>query len=161
MKSLITILGILVLVGAVALPVMAWHSGWGRGHHMMGYRDYGPEYGGYYGNITSEQRNKLDKLDRKFYDDTSDFRNQIWTRSEQLDSVLNSATPDLEKAKALQREISELRAKMDEMRLSYELEARKIVPEDRLGRAYDGLYGHHRGAYGHRMGYGPGYYCWN
>ena len=160
MKTLVTILGILVLVGAVAVPVMAWQPGWGWGHHMMGDWGNGPEYGRDYGNLTSDQRSKLDALDRKFYDETSDLRNQIWAKSRELDSVLDSSNPDLEKAKSLQKDISELKAKMDEKRLSYELETRKIIPEDRLGSAYGGGYGHHMGPYGPgMMGYGPGY-CW-
>ena len=160
MRRLITILAILVLAGAVAVPVMAWHPGWG--HHMMGPWGNGPEYGRDYGNLTSQQRSKLNALDRKFYDETSDLRNQIWTKSRELDSVMDSPNPDLQKAKALQKEISELSAKMDQKTLSYELEARKIIPEDQLGSAYGGWYGHHMGPYGHghMMGYGPGY-CWN
>ena len=83
--------------------------------------------------------------------------------------MLNSSTPDLEKAKALQGEISDLRAKLDEERLSYELEARKITPEPRSGKGYGrGYYGHHMGGYGPHMGYGRhmmgGYgpeSCWN
>jgi Spy/CpxP family protein refolding chaperone len=161
MKKLITIIGILGLIGVVAVPVMAWHSGWGRGHHMMGYWDNSPRYGGYYGNLTSDQISKLDALDRKFYNDTSELRDHIWTKYGEIDSILDSSNPDIEKAKALQKEISELRAKMDEKRLSHELETRKIIPQDRTGRAYGGWYGPHRGAYGHRMGYGTGYYCWN
>jgi Spy/CpxP family protein refolding chaperone len=155
-----TILAVLVLVGAVAVPVMAWYPGWGGGHHMMGHWGKGPECGRDYGNLTSEQRSKLNALDRKFYDETSDLRNQIWAESRELDSVLGSSNPDLEKAKSLQAEISELRAKVDEKTLSYELEARKIIPEDQFGGAYGGWYGHHMGPYGHGMGYGPGY-CWN
>jgi len=45
MKRLTTIIGILALVGAVAVPVMAWGPGWGRGHHMGRYGHgigYGP-----------------------------------------------------------------------------------------------------------------------
>jgi Spy/CpxP family protein refolding chaperone len=160
MKRTMTILAVLVLVGAVAVPVMAWYPGWGGGHHMMGHWGNGPECGRDYGNLTSEQRSKLNALDRKFYDETSDLRNQIWAESRELDSVLGSSNPDLEKAKSLQAEISELRAKVDEKTLSYELEARKIIPEDQLGSAYGGWYGHHMGPYGHMMGYGPGY-CWN
>lgn len=157
MKRLTMILGILLLAGAVAVPVMAWGPGWGRGHHMMGYWGNGPEYGRGYGNLTPEQRSKLDALDRTFSDETRDLRDQIWTTSRELDTVLNSSNPDLEKAKALQKEISELRAKLDEKELSYELEARKIVPDERFGYGY----GHHRGPYsGHMMGYGPGN-CWN
>jgi len=169
MKKLTTIIGILVLIGALAVPVMAWGPGWGRGHHMMGYWGSGPGYGrGDYGNLTTEQKSNLDTLDRKFYEETRDLRDQVWTKSRELDSVLNSSDPDLDKARTLQKEISALRAKLDEKSVAYELEARKIAPD-----AGYGWYGHHRGPYGHMMGYGPGAgydrhmggygrgYCWN
>ena len=158
MKRLITTLGVLVLVGALAVPVMAWHRGWGGGHHMMRDWDSGSEYDRDYGNSTSEERGKLDALDRKFYDETSDIRNQIRIKSRELDSILNNSNPDLEEAKGLQKEISELRARMDERTLNYELEARKINPNDRLGSAYGGRHGRHMRGYGRGMGQG---YCWN
>jgi zinc resistance-associated protein len=161
MKKLTTIIGILVLVGAVAVPVMAWGPHWGAGHHMMGYWGSNPEYGrGDYGNLTSEQKNELDTLNRKFYEETRDLRDRVWTKSREFDSVLNSTYPDLDTAKTLQREISDLRAKLDEKTDTYELEARKIVPDQRLGHSRGGWYGYHMGSYGHMMGYGPGY-CWN
>jgi zinc resistance-associated protein len=159
MKKVTMILGILVLVGAVAVPVMAFGPGWGWGHHMMGYWDNGPGYGRDYGNLTSEQRSRLNDLDQKYYEETRDLRNQLWTKSGELDAVLSSATPDLSKAKVLQNEISELRTKLDEKTLAYELEARKIAPDQRSGYGY----GHHMMGpyYGRGMGYyGPGY-CWN
>ncbi len=162
MKRLTMILGILMLVGAVAVPVMAlgpdW--GWGWGHHMMGYWDSGPGYGRDYGNLTSDQENRLNTLDRKFYEESRDLRNQIWTKSEELDAVLNSATPDLDKAKELRKEISELRSQLDEKNFAYELEARKIAPD--VGPGYGYGYGHHMMGpyYGRGMAYGPGN-CWN
>ena len=162
MKKLATIVGILLLAGAVAIPVMAWGPGMGWGRHMMGYWDNGPGYGTDYGNLTSDQQSRLDALDRKFYDETRNLRDQIWTKSEQLDVALNSATPDSEKAKTLQKEISDLRASLDEKTFNYELEARKIVPGQQAGYGNGGWYGHHRGpygpgmGYGHGMGYGPG-----
>jgi len=158
MKRILMVLAIMVLVGSVAVPVMAWHSGWGRGHHMMGYWGNCPEYSGDYGNLTAEQRSKLDALDHKFYDETSNLRNQIWAKNRELESILDSSNPDRERAKSLQKEISELRAKMDEKTLNYKLETRKIIPEERLGKAYGGWDGHHMGPYGRGMG--PGY-CWN
>ena len=103
MKRLATIIGILVLVGAVAVPVMAWGPGWGRGHHMMGYWGDNPGYGrGDYGNLTSDQKSSLDALDRKFSEETRGLQDQIRTKTRDLDSVLNSSNPDLDKAKALQ-----------------------------------------------------------
>lgn len=159
MTRVTKVLGIALLVGVIAVPVFAWAHGWSRGHHMMGPWGSGPEY--CYGpergyeNLTQEQRSQLEQLDRKFYDETANLRNDIWAKSAELNTLLNSSNPDPEKVKALQREISDLRATLDEKRLSYELEARKINPEPRSGRGYGrGYHGRHMGGYGPGMGYG-------
>lgn len=166
MKRLGTVLGITLLVAALAVPVLAWGPGWGRGHHMMGDWDRGPGYSGQYdrgyGNLTEEQASKLDQLDRKFYSETADLGDKIWSKSAELDTLLSSADPDLEKARALQKEINDLRAKMDEKRLNYELEARKVNPDTQSGRGYGRhMWGQGPGmGYGRHMGgYGPGA-CW-
>jgi zinc resistance-associated protein len=163
MKRLTMIIGILLLAGAVAIPVLAWGPGMGWGnHHMMGYWGNGPGYGRDYGNLTPDQQSRLKSLDRKYNDETRALQDQIWTKSEELDTVLNSATPDIEKAKTLQKEISNLRASLDEKAFNYEIEARKIAPDQRLGYADGDWYGHHMGPYGHGMGYGYGHgYCWD
>jgi Spy/CpxP family protein refolding chaperone len=165
MKRTLIVLGIALLVAALAVPVVfAWGPGWGGGHHMRGYWGSGPGYGrGYYGNVTPEQRARLDALDRKFYDETRDLRNKIWTKSRELDSVLSSSNLNPDKAKALLKEISNLRAKLDEKKVGYELEARKVVPDRRFGYGHGHGFGHHMGRYGHMMGYGRGYgpgNCW-
>ena len=71
-------------------------------------------------------------------------------------SKICSQNPNLERAKALQREISDLRAELDQKELDYGLEAREIGPEKRLGSGYGR--GHHRDYWGRGggMGYGPG-----
>ena len=173
MTRVTKILGITLLIGALAVPVFAGAHGWSRGNHMMGHWGGGPEYDRQherdFGKLTEEQRSQLEQLDRKFYDETATLRNEFRAKSAELNAVLNSSNPDLEKAKALQGELSDLRAKLDEERLSYELEARKINPEPRSDRGYGrGYYGHHRGGSGPHMGYGRhmmgGYgpeSCWN
>ena len=122
MRRVTKLFVVALLVGALAVPVVAWSHGWGRGHHMMGPRGSAPEYcWGYergYGDVTKEQRNQLEELDRKFYDETTNLRNEIWAKSTELDSLLRSPDPDPEKVKAFQRELSDLRAKVDEKRLS-------------------------------------------
>jgi zinc resistance-associated protein len=183
MKKLITLFGILVLVGAIAVPVLAHGPGWGRGGHMGWGGGPGQEYCGDYGpgasNLTEEQRTKLDTLNKKFYDETAQLRNEMWTKSRELSTLLNSPNPDAEKARALQKEITGLRAQLAEKRLDFELEERKIAPDTRYGsgygrgygqgygRGYGRGYGHHMGGYGHHMGgsgphmggYGQGG-CW-
>jgi Spy/CpxP family protein refolding chaperone len=167
MTRLTKTLGIALLIATLAVPVFAFAYDWGRGHHMVGPWGRGGYYERDYGNITEEQRGRLAELDRKFYDETANLRNEVWTKSGELNVLLNSPNPDLEKAKALQKEISDLRTMLDEKRLSYELEVRKIDPDLRFGRGYGrGYYGHHMEGYGpgmgsgwHRGGYGFGT-CW-
>ena len=155
MRNILTIGGIVVLAAAIAIPVLAHGPGRGRGRHMMGYREGGPGYGCEYDRgydkLTEEQRSKSDELYRKFYDETAKLRDEIWAKSAELDTLLNSANPDAAKAKALQKEISDLRAKLAQERINFELEGRKIAPELRSGRGYQGR--HMRG-HGHGMGYG-------
>lgn len=166
MSKLITIIGIILLVGAVAVPVMAWGPHWGNNHHMMGYWNSSPHHGRCdYSNLTTDQKKKLDTLNEKFYKETGELRNKIWTKFNELKGILNTTNPDIDKAKGLQKEISELRTKLDEKRLTYDLEARKILPEGTSDYYYHrGSYGHHMfiDLYGHGMDYMPGGgYCWN
>lgn len=171
MKRFIIALGVALLVGVVAIPVLAHGPGWGRGHHGMGYWRGGPgscwDYGKGKDSLSDEQRTQLENLDKKFYDEVAQVREDIWSKSAELDRLLNSTNPDKDKARALQKEISGLKAKMAQERLSYELEARKINPDARYGMGYGRGYGHHMGGYGggmmgrgwHKDGYGAGP-CW-
>jgi zinc resistance-associated protein len=179
MRKVLTTLGILVLVGFLAAPVFAHR--WGRAESGT----YGgPGAGPCWlerGDLTDSQRAELDKLYQQFVDDTAKMREEIWNKSAELDTLLDSSNPDPKKAKGLQREISDLQAKMSDKRVDFELQARKIAPNARSGRGY-GMgygrgYGHgygmgmgrHHGPHGHygdsgsyggygRGGYGP---CWN
>ena len=73
-----------------------------------------------------------------------------------MNTLLNAPDPDAEKAKALQKEIIDLRGKMAEKRLDFRLEARKINPDARFGRGYGKGYGRHMKGYGPRAGMGYG-----
>ena len=146
MGKILTTLGILVLVGVLTAPVFAHRSGGGKD-----YSGYGPcWYEG--GDLTDNQRAELDKLHRQYVDDTAKIREEIWNKSAELDTVLNSSNPDPKKAKGLQREINDLKAKMSDKRVDFELKARKIAPNARSGRGYGRGYGR-----GHGRGYGHGY----
>lgn len=155
MRKILTVGGIVLLVAAIAIPVSAHGLGWGRGRHMMGYWQGGPDYCGQYGrgyeDLTGEQRSQLDKLHQRFYDDTTQLRDEIRANSAELDTLLNSPNPDAERAKALQKEMSDLRAKLGQEQINLRLEGRKVAPELRSDRDY---HGHHMGGYGHGMGHG-------
>ena len=163
MKKILTVLGIAFLIGVFAYPAFSRGPGWGWGHHMMGSSDrdyrYGHMYERGYGSPSDAERSKLKELDRKYYEETEGIRNQILKKSEEFSALLDSPNPGQEKVKALQREISDLRAKLDQKKLDYELEARKIVPDYRFDSGYGREYGRGNWGRGAGMGYGPGA-CW-
>jgi len=173
MKKFITIVGITLLSGLLAVPVIAWSQGWGwGGGHMMGNWGRGPgnydqDDRGYASTLTREQQDRLTDLDRKFYDETRELRDKLWSKSAELNAALAETSPDTAKVTAIQKEVSDLRAKLDEKMVTYEIEARKVAPDNRYSGGYG--YGRHmRGGYGRggygmgpgMMGYGPGD-CWN
>lgn len=158
MKKLAMILGIVLLVGVMAVPVLARGPGWGKGGQRMSSWGGDPGFcwqnGRGYDNLTEEQRTQLDKLHQKFYDETAQLRTEIWAKRAELGILLNTSNPDVEKAKALQKEISDLRGKMAQERIAFQLEARKINPDLRFGGGFGRGYGRHMGGYGPGMGYG-------
>ena len=168
MKKVLMTLGILFMVGILAAPVFA--------HRWGGDKNYGgPGYGPCWlegGNVTESQQAELDKLNEKFVNDTAKLREDIWNKSAELDTLLESSNPDATKVRNLQKEISDLKAKMADKRVDFELQARKIAPNARFGRGEGRGYsqgygrgygmGRHHGPYGHRgqhygQGNGP---CW-
>ena len=165
MKKILIALGSFLLVASLAVPLLAYGPGWNGGHHMRGYWGSDPgscwDYGRGYTNLSKEEQKQLTELENKFSNETNNLRNDIWSKSEELQRYLNSTNPDSQKLTEMQRELSNLRAEMDEKRLAYEVEARKILPDTRFRGGYGrGYYGHHMRGYGPRMGYGQRG-CWD
>ncbi|HUU39704.1 MAG TPA: periplasmic heavy metal sensor [Desulfatiglandales bacterium] len=172
MKKIVTILGILFLSAALTTPALAHGPGWGKGYNRTCYGEGGPGFcrqqDREFDKLTEQQRDQLDKLHETFYDDTAQLKDDIRSKSRDLDRLLDKSTPDTDKALSLQKEISDLEAKLAQKRLDFRLEAKKIAPELelRLGKAFG------RGPYGdpmkgpapdmgrHMRGYGPGP-CWD
>jgi len=173
MKKILAVVGILALAAVVAVPVLAQGPGYGKGRYAQGFRgnDPGacPKYGWGYGNLTDEQRAQMDGLHQKFFDETAQIRSELWAKKGELNVLMSTSNPDLEKAKALQKEVSDLKAKMAQERIDLYAEKKKIDPDARFGQGWGrgkgfGPRGGDRGpAMGrgwHRGGPGQGP-CWN
>ncbi|MBW2064481.1 MAG: periplasmic heavy metal sensor [Deltaproteobacteria bacterium] len=165
-KRMITSVGVLLLVAALAIPVLAWAHG-PRGGPRMGKWGAGPGYmRSYYGGpaaVTPEQQQQLLELRRKFFEETAQLRNQLWSKAAELNALLRQANPDQERLKALQGEINDLRAKLSEKALSYRLEIQKSAPDLGFAGGYGRFRGRPMGAFGPGMGMGMGYgpgTCW-
>ena len=165
MKKMLISLGSFLLVASLAVPLLAHGPRWNGSHHMRGH--WGSttgscwEYGKGYNDLSKEEQKQLKDLDSKFYNETDRLRNEIRSKSAELQRYLNNKNFDSQKLTALQRELSELRAEMDEKQLAYELEARKILPETLFRGGYgEGYSGRHMRGYSPRMGYGQRS-CWD
>ncbi len=129
-----------------------------------------PRYGAWDDKLTDEQRTQLDKLHQKFFDETAALRSQMVAKRSELDILMNTSNPDFEKAKALQKEINDLRGKMAQERIKNFAEEKKINPDARFGMGWGrggmkggGPCGGGMGmgsGHGMRRGFGGGP-CWN
>ncbi|MCB2168714.1 MAG: periplasmic heavy metal sensor [Deltaproteobacteria bacterium] len=118
-------------------------NGGGYGGHMMG-PGYGPMMGpgngSCYGDLSQEDANKLEAARDKFYDQTRELREKMDDKSYAIQKELNQPTPDRDKLKALQGDLSQLQSQFDTYALDYNLAVRGIVPNGGRDRAYAGGY---------------------
>jgi Spy/CpxP family protein refolding chaperone len=141
------------------------------GHHPMHAWHHGAQEGpgcGYWGDLSEEDIQKLEKERIDFFEDTKNLRANIYQKRLELRSELAKENPDAKKAAELQSEISKMRAEFDQKRLNHFLNIRKINPD--MGKGFGGGYGMmgHGWMHGGRMepwdmgsrGYG-GRYCTN
>ncbi|MFC1885408.1 hypothetical protein ACFL2O_11665, partial [Thermodesulfobacteriota bacterium] len=93
------------------------------------------------------------------------LRNEIRTKKGELNALLNEKEIEEEKVRALNQELSALKAEMADKRLQYRIESQKIAPGAGYGQGW-GKRGSNRGfgpgkGYGrHMRGNGQGG-CWN
>ncbi len=149
MFNIKTIIIAVVSVAAVAIAINAFAHGGGWGHrgpgwhHMDGYR------GGYGDRMSEEDYEQFEQGRTAFLKETESLRAELIEKESALQDELAKDSPDVSKASALQKEISELQAQFDQQRIEHMVEMRKANPN--AGRGY------RRG--GPMMGYGGGY-CW-
>ncbi len=167
-KLMIVVLAIAVL----ATTGLAMAQGWGRGQGYgpgygmgpCGVGPGGPGYGpgpgprGAWGpalNLTAEQNQKMQALREQHLREVIPLRNEMQVKQLELRTLWAQPNPDEGKILAKQKEISALRAQLQEKGTKNRLEMRKnLTPEQ---QAQLGAYGPGAGmGYGRGMGFGPG-----
>jgi Spy/CpxP family protein refolding chaperone len=105
-------------------------------------------------NLTPEQQTKLGELKEKHWKDTVSLRNEMQIRRLELRTLWTAPTPDKNKILAKQKELNELRDKMQAGATDFQLDIRKaLTPEQaaQLGTLGPGM-GFHHGMGRMRMG---------
>ena len=153
------IIGLTIAV-AVGIGTYAFgHMGGGYGGHMGGGNgNYGWMHGGpgmhqgYYGELRNNYSSDLNDEDIKALDEervaflktTDSIRQNLYSKKLELRSELYKKNPDVSKAGALQREISELESELDQKRIAHMIKIRELNPNADRGFMMGGYH----------MGYG-------
>ena len=141
-KKLITVLALVGIVGIGTYAFAHWDGGYsnfGRMHGGPGmHQGYSGSPGyGYPSDLKDEEFKALDKERVAFIKETDKIRQSLYSKELELRSELLKENPDADKATGLQKEISELEAKLDQKRLDHMIKVRKINPN--IGRSYAGM----------------------
>lgn len=137
MKKTLTLAAIILLAGAVALPAVAFGETGKVGNRMNRMRagqGSGTMQGNRNSNLTTEQQEALEKLRKEFYDETLTLRNDLRTKRTELTNIMSEKEPDENKAKAVQKEISDLQAELAQKRIEQRLKVLKINPDAHYNR---------------------------
>jgi Spy/CpxP family protein refolding chaperone len=97
--------------------------------------------------LTQAEFEKLETEREAFKKDTRNLRENLYDRQVDLRRELAGESPDAKRASELQKEISGLRAELDQKRVDHLIKMRKIAPNAGKGG---------RGGYGSR----GGRHCW-
>ena len=106
-------------------------------------------------NLTPEQKTKIGELQEKHWKDTVSLRNEMQTKRLELRTFWTAPAPDKNKILAKQKELNELRDKMQAKATEFQLDIRKVLtPEQaaQMGTLASGMGSHHRMMGRHGMG---------
>jgi len=130
MKKHITIAGVLFMIGLFVLPMTAFGRGGKNGDYSGSMRRMmAPQTQARVSTLTAEQISQIEDLQKKFRNDNADTLKQLMTKKFDLNIILDSDNPDSAKAKAIQKEISDLNAKLAQRRIDLYTEILKINPD--------------------------------
>jgi zinc resistance-associated protein len=154
-SKIIVVLTVFTVVGFGVYAFADGGMGYGRNHrggyhHGSGWNHGGsgcPGYGKMMGDLGDEEIQKMDEQRKAFFKSTEDLRQNIYQKRLALESEFAKKSPDAKNASNLQKEISDLRAQIDQKRIEHLIEMKKINPGLGAGFMGPGMMGH---------GYGKG-----
>jgi Spy/CpxP family protein refolding chaperone len=146
MKKNILIGMVLVLALAlVASAVMAWGPGYGRG------QVYGPRNGiPPVSNLTTEQTSRIQEIQQAKFQKIAPLQEQLFAKRTELRNLWATQNPDQPKIAALQKEMLDIRAQLQEKSNNARLEVRQVLTPEQ--QAQIDTYGPGMGRMGGRMG---------
>jgi Spy/CpxP family protein refolding chaperone len=135
--TIIAIAGVMVGLGTLgfAQPDAGYGQHWAQmdkgeaAGYQSGCRGQNYPHGYDYSELTDEQRKKLDEERRTFDSTNRDLRQEIYRKRLLLKVELAGKNADQKKASALQKELSDLEADLDQKRLVHWFKIKEIAPD--------------------------------
>ena len=131
-------LSLTLALALVATVALAWGPGFGRG--------FGPPFA----NLTAEQSSKIQASQQAYLKEITPLQQELVAKGMELRSLWASPNPDQAVITAKQKEIFDLRSKLQEKAYNLGLEMQKVVPAEQRGTFGPGP------GFGPRAGFGPG-----
>jgi Spy/CpxP family protein refolding chaperone len=151
MKKIVIIgLSLILAMVLVAALALAWGPGFGRGFGMG--PGYGPP-GNLFANLTPEQSAKIQALQQAHLQAIAPLQQELLAKGTELRSLSLNPNADPAVITAKQKEIWDLRSKLQEMTNNLRLQIREVLTPEQ--QAQFDTFGPRRGM-GPRMGFGPG-----
>ena len=154
--KIIVVVAIVGVVGYAATSFAGWGRGWGGGGNCQGqgggWGQRGSAAPGNQGNLSDQDIDKLQKERQAFFEDTRELRDKRYQKELELRSEMAKQDPDVNKAVALQKEVSELEGQLNQKRVEQRIKMQKENPDLFAGRGY----GKGGGGMGRGYGMGPG-----
>ncbi|MCP4745792.1 MAG: periplasmic heavy metal sensor [Desulfobacteraceae bacterium] len=107
--------------------------------------------------LSEEDAAKLRQARASFLEQTNELRQQIRQLNGSMRTEMANQEPDVEELKKMQEELSGLKADLDQKRLTFRLENRKLMPQAAYADGYNCAQGPGRRGRGHGRGYAHHY----
>jgi len=152
--KIMVIIAIVGIVGYAATSFAGWGRGgggncWGQGGGY-GQRGFGSAGPGYQGDLNDQDIDKLNKERQAFFESTRQLRENLYQKELELRSEMAKQEPDVNRAVALQKEVSEIEGQLAQKRVEHRLKMQKENPDFFAGRGWG------KGPRGMGRGYGKG-----
>jgi zinc resistance-associated protein len=154
MKKVLTYTALIFVLVAwtAAAEAQWWKFGRGSGSGMApGWQSDFPGL-----NLTVDQQQKLNSLYQIYWKNVAPLNTKLNQKQLEMNSLLLEQNPDQSKVANLQKELSGLQSNLNNRRINYQLEAKKILTSEQIAQLPPGC----SLGFGTMMrGYGPGYGC--
>lgn len=137
---------VVAIVGTLGFAATSF-AGWGRGGggscwgQGAGWGQRDSAAPGYQSNLSDQDIDKLNSERQAFFEDTREVREKLYQKELELRSEMAKQDPDVNKAVALQKEVSELQGQLDQKRVEQRIKMQKENPDFFAGRGFGRGYG--------------------